>query len=71
MLPATSVSKIVLEKEIHFFSKYIADMHNVFVYIAPLQLGAKYVSTFPAVCLSVKIRLRVYSQTVRHSSVLI
>ena len=49
MLPATSVSKISSERKpvprltplSIFFPKYIADMHNVFVYVAPLQLGAK------------------------------
>ena len=50
MLPATSVTKIISEIDLQiffffffffFFQKCIVDMHNVFVYVAPLQLGAK------------------------------
>ena len=45
MLPATSVSKFIAERNPVLFSN-IGDMHNVFVCVAPLQLGGKYVSTF-------------------------
>ena len=63
MLPAALVSKNNSERKpfhrltplsIYFLN--IADVHTVFVFVAPLQPGAKEVSIFPVVCLSLNVR---------------